>query len=212
VSTRVVHLVRHGEVDNPDQVLYGTLPGFHLSELGRQMADVLAGWFTGHDVTTVVASPLDRAQETAAPIAAGLGLPVGTDPRLVEAANHFEGLTFGVGDGSMRHPRHWRYLINPLRPSWGEPYRAVAARVLAAVADAAREADGHEAVLVSHQLPVWVTRLYLEGHHLWHDPRRRQCTLASVTSLTYSGRDLLAVAYAEPAAALLPHASRVAGA
>ena len=211
-ATTAVHLVRHGEVDNPEHVLYGRLPGYHLSELGRQMAERVAEHFAEHDVATVVASPLERAQETAAPIAAAHGLPVGSDERLIEAGNHFEGLEFGVGDGSLRHPRHWRYLVNPLRPSWGEPYQQIAARVLGAVADVRARADGREAVLVSHQLPVWVTRLYLEGRRLWHDPRKRQCSLASVTTLTYSGRDLVAITYSEPAADLLPGASKVAGA
>jgi broad specificity phosphatase PhoE len=208
----VVHLVRHGEVENPRKILYGRLPGYHLSELGRQMADEAADWFADHDVTLVTASPLERAQETAAPIAARHGLPVGSDERLIEAANHFEGHTFGVGDGSLRHPRHWRHLTNPLRPSWGEPYQAIVARMLAAVADARVAAAGHEAVLVSHQLPVWSTRRYLEGRRLWHDPRRRECGLASVTSLHFTGRDLMAITYAEPAAGLLPAASTVPGA
>jgi broad specificity phosphatase PhoE len=208
----LVHLVRHGEVENPTRVLYGCLPGYHLSELGQAMADRLAKWFAGRDLALVTASPLERAQETAAPIAASHGLPVGTDERLIEARNHFEGLTFGVGDGSLRHPRHWRHLANPIRPSWGEPYQQIAARVLAAVADARVPAQGREAVLVSHQLPIWVTRLYLEHRRLWHDPRRRECSLASVTTLTYQGRDLVSIGYTEPAADLLPGASTVAGA
>ncbi|GMA22849.1 phosphoglycerate mutase [Luteimicrobium album] len=209
----VVHLVRHGEVHNPDGVLYGRIPGYRLSERGRAMAQRIAEHFSdGHDVTHVVASPLQRAQETATPLAEALGLGLGSDDRLIEAANHFEGLTFGVGDGSLRHPRHWKYLWNPFRPSWGEPYRAQAARVRAAVDSAREAARGHEAVLVSHQLPVWVTRLSAEHRRLWHDPRRRQCALASVTSLTFEGDRLVGIEYAEPAADLLPGASAVPGA
>ncbi|MFI5099491.1 MAG: histidine phosphatase family protein [Actinomycetes bacterium] len=208
----VVHLVRHGEVFNPEHVLYGRLPGYRLSELGLAMAERVAESFADHDVAVVTASPLDRARETAAPVAAAHGLQVGTDERLIEAGNHFEGLAFGVGDGSLRHPRHWRYLVNPMKPSWGEPYQRIAARVLGAVATACSQAEGREAVLVSHQLPVWVTRLYLEGRRLWHDPRKRECSLASVTTLTYHGRDLVAIGYSEPAADLLPGASKVAGA
>lgn len=219
-----VHLLRHGEVHNPDGVLYGRLPGYHLSERGhamaRAVADALAGEpeTTGgparprHDVVAVIASPLQRAQETAVPIAAAFGLDVGVDERLIEAANHFQGKTFGVGDGSLRHPEHWPYLRNPFKPSWGEPYQEQVDRMLAAVADARRQARGHEAVLVSHQLPVWVTRLALENRRLWHDPRRRQCALASLTSLRYEDDRLVGVGYSEPAAALLPGASPVAGA
>jgi len=103
-----------------------------------------------------------------------------------------------VGDGSLRHPEHWLALRNPFRPSWGEPYKEVAARVLAAVRDAARAARGHEAVCVSHQLPIWVTRRAVQGQRLWHDPRRRECALGSVTSLTLAGDEIVKVSYAAP--------------
>ncbi|QZN85973.1 histidine phosphatase family protein [Cellulomonas sp. C5510] len=213
-----IHLMRHGEVHNPTGVLYGRLPGYHLSERGQQMAERVAAYLAGglgsprRDVTVLVASPLQRAQETVAPIADALDLPVTTDEGLLEAENRFEGLTFGVGDGSLRHPRHWPLLVNPFRPSWGEPYRQQVARVLGVVDRAREAARGHEAVLVSHQLPIWVTRLALEDRRLWHDPRRRQCSLASLTSLVYEDDRLVRVGYTEPAADLLPGASAVAGA
>jgi broad specificity phosphatase PhoE len=203
-ETTLVHLVRHGEVDNPARILYGRLPGYHLSELGRQMAEVVAKHLADRDVTYVVSSPLERARETAAPIAASHGLDVAIDERLVEAANYFQGLRFGVGDGSLRHPRHWRHLVNPFRPSWGEPYREQAARMLSAVEIARDEARGHEAVCVSHQLPIWSLRSFLEGRRLWHDPRRRECSLASVTTVHFEGDHVVAVTYDEPARALLP--------
>lgn len=213
-----VHLMRHGEVHNPQKVLYGRLPGYPLSERGRAMARAVADHLAGRtdaprrDITVVTASPLERARETGTPLAEAFGLELDTDPRLVEASNHFEGLTFGVGDGSLRHPRHWPYLRNPTRPSWGEPYAEQAERMVAAVADARAAARGHEAVLVSHQLPIWVTRLSLEGRRLWHDPRHRQCSLASLTSLRFEDDELVGIGYSEPAAALLPGASPVPGA
>jgi broad specificity phosphatase PhoE len=204
-----VHLVRHGEVDNPAGVIYGRIPGYHLSADGRLMAKAAADFLSDRDITVLRCSPLDRAVETAAPIAAELGLPAVTDERLIEPTNHFEGMRFGVGDGSLRRPGHWIYLWNPFRPSWGEPYASVSARMLAAAADAARAADGHEAVCVSHQLPIWVTRLAAEGRRLWHDPRKRQCALGSVTSLTFSGGRVTGVTYAQPSG---DRGSRVAGA
>jgi len=213
-----IHLMRHGEVHNPAGVLYGRLDGYHLSERGQEMARRVAAHLSGQldaprrDVTALFASPLTRAQETVAPIAEALGLPVTTDDRLLEAENKFQGLTFGVGDGSLRHPRHWPLLVNPFRPSWGEPYRQQADRMLAVVDRAREAARGHEAVLVSHQLPIWVTRLALEDRRLWHDPRRRQCSLASLTSLTYEDDRLVRIGYTEPAGDLLPGASAVAGA
>jgi len=160
-------------------------------------------------VTVLLTSPLERAQETAEPIAEEFALTPVTDERLIEPWNHFEGLTFGVGDGSLRQPRHWPKLVNPLRPSWGEPYRSVADRMLAACLDAARAASGQEAVCVSHQLPIWTARRAAEGRPLWHHPGRRQCALGSVTSLTYTDGRVTAVSYAEPSA---PARRGVAGA
>jgi broad specificity phosphatase PhoE len=197
----VVHLLRHGEVDNPRGILYGRLPGFHLSADGRQMAELAAKALAGRDVTRVVSSPLERARETAEPVASEFGLEAAIDDRLIEPENAFEGLTFGVGDGSLRRPSVWRHLWNPLRPSWGEPYAAMAVRMLAAVSDAREAARGHEAVLVSHQLPIWTVRRFVEGRPLWHRPDRRQCGLASLTSLTFDGERVVSVTYTEPAGA-----------
>jgi broad specificity phosphatase PhoE len=205
----IVHLVRHGEVANPDGVLYGRLPGYRLSEDGQMMAKAAADFLAGRDVTVVRSSPLERAVQTAEPIAEQLGLTIEMNERLIEPWNHFEGLNVGVGDGSLRAPRHWIYLRNPFKPSWGEPYREVAARMLAAAADAARAARGHEAVCVSHQLPIWVTRRAVEGRKLWHDPRRRQCALGSITTLEFTGDQPRLISYSEPSGSA---GSRVAGA
>jgi broad specificity phosphatase PhoE len=202
----VVHLLRHGEVHNPGKVLYGRLPGFRLSVTGEAMALAAAEWFVGKDVTHLVSSPLERAQQTATPLAEVLSLPVTLDERLIEAGNAFEGLKVGVGDGALWMPRHWWKLRNPFRPSWGEPYVEIASRMLAAVEAARDAARGHEAVLVSHQLPIWTLRLHVEGRRYVHDPRRRQCGLASVTSLVYEGDRMSRVAYAEPAGASDPDA------
>lgn len=221
-----IHLMRHGEVHNPAGVLYGRLPGYHLSERGVAMAERVAQHLAGEgrpgadgdpaaeraDVVAVFASPMERAQETASPIAAAFGLEIRTDERLLEAENKFQGLTVGVGDGALRHPRHWPLLVNPIRPSWGEPYAQQVARMVAVVDTAREAARGHEAVLVSHQLPVWVTRLALSGRRLWHDPRRRQCSLASLTSLRFEDDRLVGLHYTEPAADLLPGANQVPGA
>jgi broad specificity phosphatase PhoE len=196
--TATVHLVRHGEVNNPAGILYGRIPGYHLSEAGRMMAKTAADFLAGRDITVVRSSPLERAVETAEPIGAELNLPVEVDDRLIEPWNHFEGMRFAVGDGALRRPKHWMRLWNPFRPSWGEPYREVASRVLAAVGDAAKAANGHEAVCVSHQLPIWVARRSVEGRRLWHDPRRRECALGSVTSLSFVDGKVTGVTYAAP--------------
>ncbi|MHA7240133.1 histidine phosphatase family protein [Arthrobacter sp. TMS1-12-1] len=220
-----VHLVRHGEVHNPEGVLYGRLPEFHLSELGRRMADQMAGYFQerrddGAEIVHLVASPLVRAQETAQPLADALGLSVTTDERIIEAENRFEGMS--RIKSRLRQPRYWPLLVNPFRPSWGEPYRLQVGRVMEGVEDARRRAlalsADHgsdrpaEAILVSHQLPIWVTRLAAEHRRLWHDPRERECTLTSITSLDFDGDSIRSVRYAEPCADLLPGAANVPGA
>jgi broad specificity phosphatase PhoE len=199
-TTAIVHLVRHGEVENPRGILYGRLPGYHLSAAGEVMAKRAAEYLVSRDITVLRSSPLDRAVETAEPIATELGLPAATDERLIEAANVFEGLRFGVGagDGVLRQPRFWYALRNPFRPSWGEPYDEIAARMAAAIADAAAAAAGHEAVCVSHQLPIWTARQSAAGRRLWHNPNSRQCALGSVTTLMFSGDHLAAVHYATP--------------
>ncbi|MBA3311034.1 MAG: histidine phosphatase family protein [Nocardioidaceae bacterium] len=203
-DTTVLHLLRHGEVHNPEGVLYGRMPGFHLSEIGCQMAERVAKTLAARDVTHLVCSPLERAQETARPTAEAFGLDIVTDGRVIEAGNVFEGQPFGVGDGALRKPSAWKSLYNPFRPSWGEPYKDIVVRMCAAMHDAREAAIGHEALIVSHQLPVWTMRSFVEGRRLAHDPRRRQCSLASLTTFSYVGDRVVSVAYSEPAADLVP--------
>ncbi|MDG3009263.1 histidine phosphatase family protein [Rhodococcus sp. D2-41] len=200
----VVHFLRHGEVHNPTGILYGRLPGFRLSVTGQAQARTVANALADHDITYVVASPLQRAQETASPIAESHGLTISTDENLIEADNDFEGLRVSVGDGVLRRPRHWPKLRDPFTPSWGEPYLQIAHRMLAAANTARTKAYGHEAVCVSHQLPVWTLRRFLQGNRLWHDPRRRECGLASLTSLVYDNDNLVDIVYSEPAGASDP--------
>jgi broad specificity phosphatase PhoE len=211
-SRTVIHLLRHGEVHNPDRILYARLPSYRLSYLGQKMAQVVADHLADHDITHVLASPLQRAQETAAPIAASHGLEVRTDDRLIEASSEFEGLAVAGGKALLRHPAMFRKMLNPALPSWGEPYVSLAARMSAVVSDARALAAGHEVVLVSHQAPIWVYRLAVEGRRLMHHPGRRTCALASLTSLTYVGDELLSLSYSEPAAALAALAAPGAGA
>jgi broad specificity phosphatase PhoE len=199
-----VHLLRHGEVHNPQGILYGRREGYHLSDLGVRMAERVAAMVGDRDITHLVSSPLERARETAQPLAEVRGLEVVTDPRVIESSNVFEGQRFSVGDSILKHPAGWRHLWNPLRPSWGEPYKEVVARMVAAVDDARDAARGHEAVVVSHQLPIWITRLHAEGRFYLHNPRNRQCTLCSLTSLVFDGDRLVTLRYSEPAADLIP--------
>ena len=197
VRTRV-HLVRHGEVFNPDGVLYGRLPGFGLSVRGQEQAERVAAHLARGDVAALLVSPMQRAQETAAPLAASHGLGIVTEERLIEAANAFEGQRFAVGDGALRRPENWPLLRNPFRPSWGEPYLEIAHRMLGAAHRARTLATGREAVCVSHQLPIWTARRYVGGQRLWHNPGQRECSLGSVTTLVFDDESIVDVAYAEP--------------
>jgi broad specificity phosphatase PhoE len=195
----VVHLLRHGEVCNPDGILYGRLPGFRLSENGIRQAKIIAAVLADVDLAAVLTSPLQRARETAAPIAAGHGLEIVTEDRLIEAGNRFEGERVSVGDGALRSPQFWPLLTDPFTPSWGEPYLRIAHRMLGAAHRARELAAGREVVCVSHQLPIWTLRRFVTGKRLWHDPRNRQCALASLTSLVFSDAELTGVRYTEPA-------------
>jgi broad specificity phosphatase PhoE len=203
--TQAVHVLRHGEVENPEKILYGRQPGWRLSSRGQEMARAVADWSKNLDLGAIHASPLQRAQETAAPIALTHNLAITTDPKLIEAANIFEGKKFELGSGVLKHPASWWHLRNPAKPSWGEPYTEQIERMLAAVFQARDAANGKDALVVSHQLPIWILRSAVEGRRLLHDPRKRICTLASVTSFHLDNEGMIeSVSYTEPAKHLLP--------
>lgn len=205
-EARVVHVMRHGQVENPDGVLYGRIPGFGLSELGRRMAQEMSQFWADVPLTHLRCSPLQRARETLEPTAALFPhLDVVTDERVIEAENQFEGMVFGKDNRALRDPRMLRHVLNPLRPSWGEAYVDIAARMRAAIIDAAAAAGhGGQALVVSHQLPIEIARRDAQGHRLAHHPGRRRCTLTSVTSFTLRGDRITGVDYREPVAHLLP--------
>lgn len=208
MSVTRVHLVRHGEVDNPRGVLYGRLPGFGLSPQGTRMAERLGERFADVPLAGLYCSPLQRTRETIAPIAAQHpALAVQPDERLIETSNVLEGT---VVKRELKKPKNWRYLTRPWTPSWGEAYTSIAARMTSAIADIAASHHGEQVVVVSHQLPIWIARLSAEGRGFVHDPRRRECSLASVTTFLLDGTRVIGVEYTEPARDLLrtgvPHA------
>ncbi|OKL53939.1 histidine phosphatase family protein [Bowdeniella nasicola] len=210
MTRTTIHLMRHGEVHNPEGILYGRLPGYRLSEFGVAMAQRVAEVLSdgGHDITHVGASPLQRAQETARPTAERFGLELHTHEGLIEAGNEFEGFDVNRNRLMLAHPKFWWRYRNPLIPSWGESYRDQVHRMTDVIREVLHSsARGHEALLVSHQLPIWATRLFLERRPLAHDPRNRQCSLASLTSLTFHDDRLVGLAYWEPAGDLLMKAS-----
>lgn len=201
----LVHMVRHGEVHNPHGVLYERLPGFRLSENGTAMAGLLARHFADVPLDHLRVSPLLRARQTMQPIASShSGLEVEVDDRLIEAGSKFAGQEFGPHHRALLMPRNWPLLRNPFKPSWGEPYVHVATRMLAALGAAARAAGpGGQALVVSHQSPIWILRLAVEGRRVAHLPFSRRCSLASVTTFHFLAGHCVQISYTEPAAALL---------
>jgi broad specificity phosphatase PhoE len=200
VPADLVRLVRHGEVHNPQGVLYGRIPGYFLSELGNRMAELAAASLAGHPVTALWASPLDRTQESAKPWAERFGLPVQLDDRLIEPTNWFEGTTVRR---KLRDPRSWVKLRDPNLPSWGEPYVQVRERMFSVLDEAADSVDGGEVVMVSHQMPIVTVQRSVAGQRLPHNPARRRCALSSITTLERRGGVWLQVDYQELAGSLL---------
>ena len=193
--------MRHGEVENPTGVLYGRIEGFGLSVRGHRMAQLAAESLAGHDIRSVTASPLQRTRESAAPWVAQFGLELGIDERLIEPTNAFEGIN--MRRDLPKRPDLWRHLVNPQKPSWGEAFLSVQARMMAAVEHHWAAADGGEVVLVSHQMPIVMVARTVAGRPLAHNPSKRRCALSSITTLERRGNVFVETSYAEPAAALL---------
>jgi broad specificity phosphatase PhoE len=199
-----IHLVRHGEVYNPSGVLYGRLPNFHLSDTGKLMAEAAALELksAGFDIKGVFSSPLVRAQESAKPIEALFGLDAKTNEDLIEPWNVFEGRKLSVKAVAVR-PHWWWHFRNPARPAWGESFIDIIARMNQAMIDASESVKSGDVVLVTHQLPIWVMHLHAAGEKLMHDPRKRRCSLSSITSFELVEGKLTEISYLEPAKSLL---------
>ena len=153
------------------------------------MASMCARAFTDHDVTVVKASPLVRAQETAEPFQKVTSVDIAIDDDLIEAGNELEGHRIKGWRSQLWNPKLWHHLTEPMQPSWGEPYQDICDRMWIAVGRAREEARGHEAVLVSHQLPIVMVQRDYAGNALAPNPAVRQCSLASVTSLIFDDDD-----------------------
>jgi len=196
-----IYLVRHGQVENPKGIIYGRLPGYHLSELGRLQAKAAAEHLAGTDLGTVWVSPLERAQETAQVIALPHDLEVVTDERLTESANTLEGLSRSL-IGMFRDPRQWWHFRNPLRPSWGESFSDIKARMLGAIEEATLAAGGREVAVVSHQTPVLVARAALI--HSRRPPLAGlvACETGSVTTVIVPEQGAASASYFRPPARL----------
>lgn len=216
MQATTIHFVRHGEVHNPDHILYERLPDFHLSDRGRRMAEATARYLAASPQTNTAAavysSPLDRTRETAQAILTALNetrmarneepLELVTDQRIIEAGNNFRGTRIGHGEGALWRNGNWKLVTNLWKPSWGESYRQIAARVSAFAQEKVREHAGQQIIVVSHESPIWSYRHLLETGHPEHNMLLRHTALASVTSITYDSQtgNVMSITYVDPAA------------
>jgi broad specificity phosphatase PhoE len=192
-----IHLVRHGQVENPKGVIYGRLPGYSLSERGQRQAKAAAEHLREADLGVIWASPLERAQETALVIAEPHGLEITTDERLIESGTTLEGVSGNIVR-IFRNPKLWWSLRNPMKPSWGESFTEIRARMLSAIDDAIVKADGRELAVVSHQTPVLVARLALARRQVPPWLGRVPCHTGSVTTLVLDGDRVVTATYFKP--------------
>jgi broad specificity phosphatase PhoE len=205
-----IHLVRHGEVHNPQGVLYGRLPNFGLSKLGHKMAQQAALELqnSGRKVVALYCSPLQRTRESSQPFQEAFGLTPVIDDRLIEPHNIFEGKVISGGRILLK-PHLWFHLRNPSKPSWGEPYQQIASRMTEAIFAAADSVESGDLVIVSHQLPIWMVHSWASDQPLPHNPTQRRCALSSITSFEIQDGKLVEVDYKDPAALLRAQAKDV---
>lgn len=163
------YMVRHAVHDRVGSVLCGRMPGVTLGEEGRRQAARLADRFSHARVVAVHTSPLERAHQTAKPIAARLGLPVRPCPAIVEIDY---GAWTGRSFAEVRDDpawRSWNERRGEATPPGGEPMRAVQARAVAAMDRLRAEHPEDGVLLVSHgdvikAIVAWCLRLPLDAH------------------------------------------------
>ena len=194
-----LHLVRHGEVYNPEGVLYERIEGFGLSPLGHKMAAAAANQLKleGVQISKLISSPLQRTKESVKPIEELFGMQAEIDDRVIEPWNLFRGLRVGPR-ALLKRPSILLHLLNPAQPSWGEPYQEIAERMTSAALKHYRSVESGDVVIVSHQLPIWMVHRSASGLKLPHDPRDRRCSLSSITSFEVFDGKLREVDYREP--------------
>lgn len=207
MQATTIHFVRHGEVENPNHVLYERLPGFHLSARGVRMARATAQYIATvpqmRGISAIYSSPLERTQETAQQIASALQIgPIILDKRLIEAENNFRGKRIGYGEGALWKNNNWKLVSNLWKPSWGESYKSIAARVGDFAREQVQNHPGEQIVAVTHESPIWSYRHLLETGHAEHNMLLRKTALASITSITYdcANMNVLSITYMDPAA------------
>ena len=173
MSADHLHFIRHGQVFNPEGVIYERLDGFGLSDMGWKIATIAADKSHEMNVTRVVSSPLQRARESVKPWLDNTGLELEVDARVIENWNKLKGLRPGV-KSLAKKPWLLRHFHNPKKPSWSEPYQEIQTRMLEAARDLWDSTDSGDVVIVSHQLPIVMLQRTAQGAPLARDPRKRE--------------------------------------
>ena len=158
-------MVRHADVENPRRLLYGHLPGFPLSERGRERAAELGRRLAPDSIRLIVHSPLERARETAEIMAAQMrpSPPLESDPELREAefSRYLQGVP--LWQIPILRPLWW---VHKARRGWLDSDETVAqlgGRVLAVAAGLAERFPGEVTALVSHADPLQAAWVLLDG-------------------------------------------------
>jgi probable phosphomutase (TIGR03848 family) len=209
-SPTLIVLVRHGVTPTTGRVLPGRAPGLHLSDDGRQQAEAAATRVAALEtdkrrVAAVYASPLERTQETAAPIAKAVDHDVQTDESLVELdVGDWTGLELKTASKRREWATIQRY-PSGFRFPGGESFQDMQARMVAALDRMRSDHPGEVVVAVSHADPIRAVLAHALGTHL-DLFQRINVSPCSVTAVHYgpAGPAVLAVNSVEPLSALVP--------
>lgn len=191
-----IFLVRHGEVENPRQIIYGYLP-LPLSAKGRTQITEAAGRLKGENIAVIFASPQKRTQESAkiiSRIISGGKIKVRTDRELRESAlGHFwERLTRPQAE--LRDPKIFKdYYRQPGKiKAGGESLADMAKRVLAVIKKEAKKHPGENLVFVSHQDPIMAALLKIAGRD-FNDLHKTKtvCGTGAVCEIWSAGNKLI---------------------
>jgi len=157
------YLIRHGLNDMVGKAIAGWVPGVHLNKEGREQADRLAEYLAKHRIQHIFSSPLERAQETAQPLATKLGLQLQTADELGEV--HYGDWNGQLNETLNGQPRwkQWNAFRTGTRIPKGEMIVEVQARMVAFIQKLRQDSPDQKVALVSHGDPIRATLAYYLG-------------------------------------------------
>lgn len=177
-------LIRHGENDfTKKHKLAGHLPGVHLNERGQKQAQALGEAFKGVPLTAIYSSPLERAVETAKPIAEATRLEVQTEAGLLETnVGKWQGRSLAV----LRLTKYWKVIQNsPSRAQFpeGETFYECQSRIVSSLDKIIRKHKPKDIIAcVFHADPIKLAVAHYIGLPL-DQFQRLGCDTASVSAL-----------------------------